>query len=106
MDLAIAAVVLDVHGVTPRSHLAPSSCPGMATRATVNLLVRHCHGMRRQFKAKTLHISANAALTQGRTPKPGAFANLGLGADNGLEPDIAKCAQQRMCQRYATGVGR
>jgi hypothetical protein len=78
----------------------------MATRATVNLLVRHCHGMRRQFKAKTLHISANAALTQGRTPKPGAFANLGLGADNGLEPDIAKCAQQRICQRYATGVGR
>src|ERR1700722_2622433 len=53
---------------------------GMTTRATVNLFVRHCHGKRRQFKAKTLRISANVA-----------FANVRFGAPDGQQPDIAQC---------------
>jgi hypothetical protein len=88
MDLVIAAVVLNIHGVTPgdgidpiysvmaglvpaihvftssqgRRTWMPGTRPGM-TNMDGNrcLFARHCHGKRRQFKAKTLRISANAA---------------------------------------------
>jgi hypothetical protein len=61
----MAGLVPAIHvftGSQGRKTWIPGTRPGMTNMGDNRyLFIRHCHGKQRQFKPKTLRISANAA---------------------------------------------